>query len=604
MLLGATSCTDFLTLYPQDRIVEENFWEDKNDLNGVRYAAYQQMGSTINKFIIWGDVRSDNYQINRVQTNAQGSRDTYMKMVEAKLDTTMSEFDWGGVYTTINYCNKVLAHGEEVLAKDPQFTSSEWAQMKAEMIALRAMNYFYLLRAFKDIPYSTKVINTDEEVEAFPATNQLAVLDTLIHDVRAIAGKAVNRYPSSSDSHGMLTNSAIYALLAEMYLWRNALREGRGLDDLAIQDCDSVIEFGQRAIDVLANVNQLTQTSSMGLTGTTKTSTFDSGISNALMITNEDMTGQYNAETAPDVDSYDAIFSTSGNSLESIFELQYSMSDNRKSDYIYSFYGRSNGTHFEVSNNAISKIYPDDNTMKKDSRTWYSCQNYVTESSRPLDAPYMLKWNNCRFLMADKTTVRADYSSSEYHNWIFYRLTDVMLMMAEAYAAKAKGNTVNDADVKACKAIVDAVHKRSTVGEMKLSSNDHKDKNSCIKLVMDERQIEFLGEGKRWFDLVRYAERYAMDKIKVDDNGDFAKTDAKDADIIIQPDPREPQYVDGTMGVRKMITDYLVNAYPSYESAYKSRIKNRYGLYCPVYYMEIRANRGKIQQNPVWNREK
>ena len=36
MALSTTSCEDWLEVYPQDRIVEEQFWEDKNDLEGVR----------------------------------------------------------------------------------------------------------------------------------------------------------------------------------------------------------------------------------------------------------------------------------------------------------------------------------------------------------------------------------------------------------------------------------------------------------------------------------------------------------------------------------------------------------------------------------------
>ena len=35
------SCNDWLTVHPTDRIVEENFWEDKNDLEGVRFAVYK-----------------------------------------------------------------------------------------------------------------------------------------------------------------------------------------------------------------------------------------------------------------------------------------------------------------------------------------------------------------------------------------------------------------------------------------------------------------------------------------------------------------------------------------------------------------------------------
>jgi hypothetical protein len=35
-----------------------------------------------------------------------------------------------------------------------------------------------------------------------------------------------------------------------------------------------------------------------------------------------------------------------------------------------------------------------------------------------------------------------------------------------------------------------------------------------------------------------------------------------------------------------------------------NRIKNRYGLYCPIYFKELRANKYLIRQNPVWDRRK
>ena len=181
--LGTTSCEDWLTLYPQDRVVEENFWEDKNDLEGVRYAAYKSMCGTIRNFAVWGDLRSDTYVLNPVDHSDQKLRDTYDEIMKAMPDSSMAIFDWSGVYTTINYCNKVLQHGAEVLEKDKQFTTSEWLQMRAEINGLRALNYFYLLRAFKDIPYTTKVINKDVEVETFGLTNQLDVLDSMILDV-------------------------------------------------------------------------------------------------------------------------------------------------------------------------------------------------------------------------------------------------------------------------------------------------------------------------------------------------------------------------------------------------------------------------------------
>ena len=227
LALSTSSCTDWLTIYPQDRVVEENFWEDKNDLEGVRYAAYRQMASTVSSLVLWGDLRSDSFKENGAFRGNMDTHNMYIEIISGMPDSSMGVFDWSGVYTTINYCNKVLQHGEEVLAKDKQFTSGEWYQMRAEMKALRALNYFYLIRAFKDVPYTTKVINKDSEVEHFPLTNQLAVLDSIINDCESVQGQARNRFSDIRDTKGLITNSAIYAMLADMYLWRGSLHEGR-----------------------------------------------------------------------------------------------------------------------------------------------------------------------------------------------------------------------------------------------------------------------------------------------------------------------------------------------------------------------------------------
>ena len=612
LAIGAASCTDWLTMYPQDRIVEENFWEDKNDLEGVRYAAYQQFASTLDKFIIWGDIRSDNYELNSELTSKGSTFNTYQKIQDAQLDSTMSEYDWGGVYTTINFCNKVLSHGAEVLERDPQFTATEWKEMEAEMKALRALNYFYLIRAFKDIPYSTNIINADEEVMNFPLTNQLLVLDTLIQDVRPVAGKARNRFTTLADSKGLITNTAIYALLADMYLWRSALREGRGFDATKIEsDLDSVIYFGKQSIQALYNQNE--QASSGYGMSRTKAEDFGSGLPGALLIYNEDMTSAFKSESTPRVQSYTTIFGSQGNSDESIFEIQFNDNDERKNSFVYSFFGNNTqGTHFVVNGNLLANLYAGEKSDSEnkdghlDSRMWYSAQAWITGSITALARGHILKYNRCTFSMKDQKTVTATASTSDYNNWIIYRLTDVMLMIAEAHVCKAKGSNTKDADFVAAENIVDAIHKRATVGELvpatPTGTKNNVLKEAYLKMVMNERQMELLGEGRRWFDLVRYAERYARYEMLTSSDGKDSVNATTYGALI--PDPREPQYWDCTRGVRKMITDFLGKSFPKDEQTLKNRIKNRYGLYSPIYYMEKKANHGTIEQNPVWDREK
>jgi len=219
------------------------------------------------------------------------------------------------------------------------------------------------------------------------------------------------------------------------------------------------------------------------------------------------------------------------------------------------------------------------NNFSKDSRMWYTCARRTADNTSSNDEykeGYMLKYSYSRFGFVSGV-FKPEVESDEGHNWIFYRLTDVMLMMAEAEAVR--GN------FQACRNIVDAIHKRAQLDQRTgLSANSDNNKDKCIDLVMKERLLELAGEGKRWFDLVRYAERIG--------GGHNA-------------DPFEPEIKDGADGVAKMIDNFLgKGSYGKLVSVLKNRIKNRYGLYSPIYYMELRANKYLFPQNPTWNREK
>ena len=561
--LANSSCEDWLTLYPQDRVVEENFWDDKNDLLGVRYAAYQNMQSTLSNFIVWGDLRSDSYILNPKEHSDQGNRDTYKKIMEGLPDSTMNIYDWGGVYTTINYCNKVLAHGDEVLERDKQFTPTEWRQIRAEMITLRAMNYFYLIRAFKDVPYINTIINSDKEVASFPTVNQMTILNTLIDDVESVKGQARNRFNLLADTKGLITNSAIYALLADMYLWRAALREGRGIEGYE-DDNRMCIQYCEAAIDALKNQNSFNDASSSNGSFVLPEETDEYGL----------IQNDFTVEEMPELNAFNAIFWME-NSRESIFELQYSPSDKVKNGVVGSFWGYSNGTHLAVSRGAIMSLYSSESEAEKDSRTWYSAMQSLASEKTPLPQPYCFKYTNVDILVK-KQGENIEYSilpsGYDYFNWIFYRLTDVMLMEAEAYACLE--------DMPNANKLLQAIYKRSYASTKEPKYPTDQD---GIQLVLKHRQIELLGEGKRWFDLVRYAERIGGG-----------------ADV----DPVEPEYQNGSEGVEAMIDNFLGVTYSKLKNALKNRIKNRWGLYSPIYYMEIKASNGVLKQNPNWNREK
>jgi hypothetical protein len=49
---------------------------------------------------------------------------------------------------------------------------------------------------------------------------------------------------------------------------------------------------------------------------------------------------------------------------------------------------------------------------------------------------------------------------------------------------------------------------------------------------------------------------------------------------------------------------FMQNSVSSSYTTLINRFKNRWGLYCPIYEKEVKASRGIILQNPVWNKSR
>ena len=99
--------------------------------------------------------------------------------------------------------------------------------------------------------------------------------------------------------------------------------------------------------------------------------------------------------------------------------------------------------------------------------------------------------------------------SNMSQNWIVYRLTDILLMQAEAMVQLAASDT--DSKLGQAFNIVQAVNSRSldvnSLGTDSLKYENYTGKEAMEELVLAERLRELCFEGKRWFDLLRIARR-------------------------------------------------------------------------------------------------
>src|SRR5690606_33132084 len=76
-----------------------------------------------------------------------------------------------------------------------------------------------------------------------------------------------------------------------------------------------------------------------------------------------------------------------------------------------------------------------------------------------------------------------------------YRYSDILLLQAEARANMGKWEEALD--------IVKKIRTRAGIGETTAPATSFADQEELIDYILKERQIELVGEGKRWFDLVR-----------------------------------------------------------------------------------------------------
>lgn len=496
MTLGLASCSDFLDITPQEIIIGSKFWNEKGDVQSVVTSCYAHMQTqaVVGRMMAWGEFRSDNIVGG---TNVNNNSDL-VNLFKENLNASNSLTLWGDFYFIINTCNTVIEKAPAVQKKDPNYSESDMQANIAEVSALRDLCYFYLIRTFRDVPYTTTAYEDDTQAMAQPAVKFDEVLDSLINDLERVQNYAVKTYPTNKTNYqtGRITQDAIHAMLCDMYLWK--------------QDYANAVKYADMVIDSKTNdfKENLKKMGSMA-------SDNDQLIDGFPLINDKSSFG-----TSYYGQAFTSIFGN-GNSSESIFELTYSDELTMPSNGAVSYYYGNAKTYPGIVKPA--DFITTDLTLDQPQvfRNKYDCRYY--ENMRQAGSDYgIAKYDvkSCSFSSVN-TDIKPTYGDvyTETHsgaNWIIYRLTDVMLMKAEALAQMVDDNATSDAakqqnDSLLTQAlnIVNAVNKRSncqgTYAELKLES--YNTKTLMTNLVMDERQRELMFEGKRWYDLVRRARR-------------------------------------------------------------------------------------------------
>jgi hypothetical protein len=454
ILSGMTSCTDWLTIKPESQIVLADYWKSETDVDAVLAACYRQLtvDDNVYRMIVWGELRSDN-----MITGAGFPTALYdmQKILNGNLTPDNAYCSWGSFYTVINYCNTLLYYAPQVTSKDVNFTQVHLQRVQAEALTLRALCYFYLVRTFHEVPYivDASIDNTQDYNK--PKASEDTIISHIITDLKTAQKYAVTDYGRTDYNKGRITLDAVNSLLADVYLWNQQY-------DLCSQTCDLVL--ADNSLKLVEGSNMFTQVFYLG------------------------------------------------NSTESIFELQFAQNV-QVNDPVAALYGSSNVPLGDLGFPTTLAYDPVAGVAGINSPFDYKVSTSVIESANDIRSSdfyrlyggnyFIFKYAGIQLIQSTVAGMEPTYEyRSNTANWIIYRLSDVMLLKAEALVQLDGASNLNNA-----LSLVNQTYLRSNPEQDSLRIANYPTQGEMETLVLRERQRELLFEGKRWFDLLRVARR-------------------------------------------------------------------------------------------------
>lgn len=521
-MLGAltTSCTDYLTIIPSNMVVEEKFWQTKDQVNGMLATSYLELLSTdaVTRAIVWGESRSDNMTFHATSYNSH-----IKDIIEANATDENDFARWDVFYRAISQANLVLETADVVLDRDPDFTEGDRDVVKGEMYAMRALCHFYLVRSFRDIPLAYHSAKNDADIPDYVQVTPLVALDSIMVDLDRAERLVMKSgaYSTREQNYGRITRNAVLAMKADVNLWRAAFTKYAELNPNSATADKFYAECVQNCRAVIANMDKLLEEENEGKIVEVYPYNLIPNIGEK-----EDKEKEKNST------SYAEIFG-SKNSQEAIFELQVEGTNitNNHARGIINMYGtedKNNGKMI-VPDGFVKSTYDEDDLR---AYAYTNLKDYKNATSLSIT----------KYSAKSSPASKGDYrSESDYDaNWIIYRKSDVLLMLAEALVSKT---TTSDAELSESFEIVHAIDRRSRFDTAKVVfvKDEYMEPAKMQELVRKERLRELSYEGKRWYDLVRLAlcenntnsVKFVADRLT--ENSAVVKTKMSNIDALFMP---------------------------------------------------------------------
>ncbi len=469
ILALTSSCSDWLDVQPEDGVVRERYWQTKEEVRAAVLGCYSQMLDTrqMQEYFIWGEMRAE------MAVPASAANSDLVALNTGEITSSNIYTDWASFYKVINQCNTVIELAPQVLDLDESFTEKQLNEYIAEVTCIRSLMYFYLVRTFRDVPYSETASIYDYQDFSLPKTDGKVIIDKLIESLEAVESNmpVKHEYTDLATSENKDPNKGRFnyyswaTLLADINLWKGDYQKSIGL-------ADRVLESGQYTLVPVNREEVLSFNLETGKVDTV-----------------------YEASQGDVLNMFKTMYAN-GNSVESILELQTPATYNNP--YVAMFSANVSNA-IEVNQASFSTEYFISSNID---RIWRD----IRTEGIAYQGKYIWKWAG---LLNTTSPVQWRTTSTSNSNWIFYRLAEVMLMKAEALTELAMEDNDQTKLMEALE-LVRTVRARANAPEstdLFYKQVGDLDAKTMEEFILAERARELSFEGKRWFDLVRVAQR-------------------------------------------------------------------------------------------------
>ncbi len=464
-----SSCEKELELVSPSELTAAGFWDTEEGVRTAHTGIYANLRSSAGDFWLLGEIRSDIWG-GRTYESASNTG-----LIESNISEATAPFGgWANLYTRIHRINDFLLNAPEVAFVNQE----DKKHLIAQAYGLRALYYYTLLKTWGDVPIILEPLGTIEPSNLSKArSSQAEVMSLIKSDIETSLAEFGSDASFWAGNKNFWSKAATLALKGDVYIWSGNLLGGGAADvneaKIALQEIASL------EISLAPSISDLWGVGSEG----------NSEFIFSMQYKQDEASNIYNSLTGRSTE-INPQFNDKGASMNSFIIA----GANR--------YGQSEKTILLLDDNddnrkdaTFIRLYIDDN-----GGAGYSSYN---------EPAYFGSIFN-------KFLGQVNGSERIFENDVpVYRYADIILLLAEAknLLGEDPSEEINSIRQRAYGENFDMAIQGFTNGTQAENTN----------AILDERYKEFIGEGKRWWDLRRAGSSFVFDNISFLNPGDEFK---------------------------------------------------------------------------------